>query len=450
VTHVLATPTGDDRADDVLDAIRTWNEKVPQQDRQTKYCKMASAPLVFYRGTNHLFWAKFADDQRLSCFGSPETRTWLQGDLHAYNFGAYHNNKDEIVYDLNDFDEAIIADYQYDLWRMAVSLVLIARQNGDLSARQQGKVIDAFVESYLYTLKAYRNKKRADKIYFTQKNTAGKLHDFLKSVEKTYNYKGMLKRWAPKKKNGKRRLKKPDKLSKVSPEERDMILEAMVSYRKRLNDSLAKDKDYFKVKAVAHRLQAGTGSLGTPRYYVLIEGTKSGTHDDRILDVKLQSRPTAYTYLGKQAQNEYDAQFEHEAHRHAEAYRALTRHTDRHLGWMILDDGSYSVRERSPYKEAFPGEALDTRTSFSKLAEQWAEILATDHTRANKALPEQIYQRTNKRYPAFRDLVREVAFEYAREVEADWRSFVAALEIDLDACGKQAFTLPSYKNLLPR
>ncbi len=72
---MLATPTGDNRADEALDAIRTWNEKIPQQDRQTKYCKMASTSLVFFRGTNHLFWAKFADDQRLSCFGSPETRT---------------------------------------------------------------------------------------------------------------------------------------------------------------------------------------------------------------------------------------------------------------------------------------------------------------------------------------------------------------------------------------
>lgn len=84
---------------------------------------------------------------------------------------------------------------------------------------------------------------------------------------------------------------------------------------------------------VARRLQAGTGSLGTPRYYVLIEGTKSSTdHDDRILDIKRQSRPTAYTYLGEQAQDEYDAPFEHEAQRHAAAHQALTRHTDRHLG----------------------------------------------------------------------------------------------------------------------
>ena len=171
---MLTTPTGDTRTDEVLTAIRTWNKDIPDTDRQTKYCKMASAPLVFYRGTNHLFWADFADDQRLTRFGNAETRTWLQGDLHVYNYGSYHNTKGEIVYDLNDFDEAIIADYQYDLWRMAVSLVLIARQNGDLSAEQLSMVIDAFTESYLFTIDSYRKKKQADKIYFTRKNTYGK------------------------------------------------------------------------------------------------------------------------------------------------------------------------------------------------------------------------------------------------------------------------------------
>lgn len=126
----LESTTSNARANKVLADLRSWNNALSDKDSgQSKYCKMASAPLIFYRGTNHLFWSDFSDDKRLRYFGNRQTKTWLQGDLHAYNFGSYSNSKEEVVYDLNDFDETFIADYQYDLWCMAVSLVLVARQN---------------------------------------------------------------------------------------------------------------------------------------------------------------------------------------------------------------------------------------------------------------------------------------------------------------------------------
>ena len=450
---MLTTPTGDTRTDEVLTALRTWNKDIPDTDRQTKYCKMASAPLVFYRGTNHLFWADFAGDQRLTRFGDAQTRTWLQGDLHVYNYGSYDNDKDEVVYDLNDFDEAIIADYQYDLWRMAVSIVLVARQNGDLSMGQLEKAIDTFSQSYLDTLNDYRKKKKKKvrTLYFTKDNTYGKLGRFLKSVERAYSREGMLNRWTVMI-DGERRFDLTrSKLEGAHVDERTMIHAAMTPYRKTLTDDPAKKKAYFNVKDVARRLKAGIGSLGTRRFYVLIEGGKRGDpDDDRILDVKRQTRPTAYKYLGKKAQREYDERYENDAQRHAKAYRMLTRHTDNHLGWMHLDDGYYSVRERSAFKEAFPGEALDTRTLSSELAEQWAEILATDHTRANEDLPKRLRDLTKDQEQAFLDLVREVTFSYADIVEADWNHFRAALDLQEGECDRLPFAPPSYRNMLAR
>ena len=89
-------PKGQTRPRIVIRALRAWNKELEDEDRQTKYCKMASAPLVFYRGTNRLFWADFANDKRLRDFGNAETRTWLQGDLHAYNYGSYGNAKGDV------------------------------------------------------------------------------------------------------------------------------------------------------------------------------------------------------------------------------------------------------------------------------------------------------------------------------------------------------------------
>ncbi len=242
---MLTTPTGDTRTDEVLTAIRTWNKDIPDTDRQTKYCKMASAPLVFYRGTNHLFWADFANDKRLRDFGNAETRTWLQGDLHASNYGSYGNAKGEVVYDLNDFDETIYADYQYDLWRMAVSLVLVAWQNDDLSTSQLGKVIDSFSQTYLNTLTSYRKKKNdPGEIYFTKDNIYSKLNRFLESVGDRYTRKGMLKKWAPQDKKDRRRFDvegRPTKLGEASKDEHKRIRKEMADYRETLNNDLAKD-----------------------------------------------------------------------------------------------------------------------------------------------------------------------------------------------------------------
>lgn len=465
----LSALTEETRCGKVIAALQKWNQQLFPEEREAKYCKMASAPLVFYRGTDHLFWADFAGDERLTRFGSPETRTWLQGDLHAYNYGSFENAKGEVVYDLNDFDETIHADYQYDLWRMVVSIVLVALQNNDLSSSQLEKAVDSFSRTYLDTLTSY-NKKHAEKIHFTRKNAYGDLKRFLKSVGKQYSRKGMLDNWAPKDKKGNRRFDvagRPEKLKEATEEEYKVIRKAMAAYRKTLGGDLAKHDAYFKVKDIARRLGAGTGSLGTSRFYVLIQAGKTDNPDEyRILDVKQQSRPTPYDYLDEDSQTEYEQRYDdNHARRHAVAYQALTYRTDSHLGWMHLEpievrdrdgdqvrdcSGYYSVRERSPFKEAFPGEVLDTRSAFSVLAEQWAEVLATDHARANKALPGLVKALTKKREKAFVDLLREIAFDYANQVQADWECFKTALELEGDECGKFTFVPPLYRDMLPR
>lgn len=164
---------------------------------------------------------------------------------------------------------------------------------------------------------------------------------------------------------------------------------------------------------IARRLLAGTGSLGTNRY---IAGGKGGKlNQNHILDIKRQSKPTAYTYLGEQAQREFEERFKNDAQRYTKGYKALTRRTDKHLGWMHLDSGD-------------PDFPAGYYSVFSEMAEQWAEILAADHTRANKNLPKFVhqFQLTNNQDEAFRNLAREITFSYTAQVMVDWQFFVTA------------------------
>jgi uncharacterized protein (DUF2252 family) len=386
----LVPETGDPRALEVCSAINEWNQSLSVEDRKDKYDLMAASPFAFYRGTNHLFWADLAGDTRLTQFGDYGTRTWLQGDLHTDNFGAFGNDEGEVVYDVNDFDESVIADYQYDLWRMAVSLVLVAQENGGFSHKKQANVIKAFAASYLQTLSSYLGNNSEYETIFTPDNTYGRLNNFLEGCEKQSRRSTMLEKWT-REKDGSRHFHPPEpdeKLGelKITDPRRTEILEAMEAYESDLwKKPEGHHGDYFRIKDIARRLKAGIGSLGVPRYYVLIEGETDSPDDDRILDVKHQSKPTAYYYLSEPDQIEYfqfRSQFPgEEAKWHEAAYRALARHTDDHLGWMELSDGFYSVRERSFFKETFRTEKLTTKTRFTKLAEQWGMVLATDHSR---------------------------------------------------------------------
>ncbi len=418
---------------DLKKEINGWNRSISKADRAVKYCKMTAAAFIFYRGTNHLFWADFAHDSRLKQFGNAQTRIWLQGDLHAYNFGAYENSKGELVYGLNDFDEAVIADYQYDVWRMAISLILIARENGKLSVKEQEQALDAFAKSYLNTLTDVQGNNKETATVFSKKNTHGKLNDFLKDVAKKGSRTKMLKKWTQTG-DGKRTFDfSLEKLDVPAQKVAANISKAMTAYGETLTGKLKYDAGYFKIKSIARRLMAGTGSLGTQRYYVLIEGSRASLDDDRILDVKQQSQPTPYHYSGKEFQRAYKKYARNDAQRHALAYHALTNFTDDHLGWLQLPAGFYSVRELSPYKESFPAETLTSKTRFIKLAEQWGMILAMSHARADNdsenrlidySFEEQVVKLTKDQHGEFQGVVHEIAFEYASQVEADWREFI--------------------------
>jgi uncharacterized protein (DUF2252 family) len=434
-------------------AIEDWNAWLLPGDRHDKYCDMSTSPFIFYRGSNHLFWSDLADDKRLRPFGNKKTRTWLQGDMHAENMGSFNNNKGEIVYGINDFDDAVIADYQYDVWRMAVSLVLVARQN-KISASKQGDAVDAFSRAYLHTMISYAGNNKALRTYFTKDNTCKTLSKFLKDVEKEDTRKEMLKKWTVTAKDKRffslsTQMKPPvrvtEKLSPISESERTAMYRGMPRYGKTLARGLKYDKSYFKIEDIAHRLLAGTGSTGTPRYYVLIQGNAKKTNDDRILDVKRQSKPTAYSYFDSAHQKEFDVCFPNPGARHAAAYRSLTTvrakksgriYSDDHLGWMNFFDSVNSVRERSPQKETFPTDTLTSISGLKEMAEQYAIVLATAHARAHGnfkrkptlyPLADQVAGLLKGKHRKFRELVEEVAFGYANQVAKDYRVFKAAL-----------------------
>ena len=116
------------------------------------------------------------------------------------------------MYGLNEFDEAVIADYQYDVWRMAISVVLTASSNGGECATEGvlKAAVQAFARSYLRSVLGYKHEEGGQKqkgavegqapplsMLFASMggNVKGRLLRFLAIVDREYSRKKMLKKW---------------------------------------------------------------------------------------------------------------------------------------------------------------------------------------------------------------------------------------------------------------
>lgn len=418
----------------LLEAIDNANAELRDADRAAKYARLAASPYAFFRGTNHLYWVDVWHDWRFSLYGGlPETQTWLQGDAHAFNFGAYGHHDDRVRYGMDDFDDALIGDYQYDLWRLAISLVLDARENADLSCKSIGKALKTLVKSYHAELAGHM---RGEAPQWVNAETArGPLKPFMQKVERKQSRRRMLDKWTSLADEG-RCFERPGKLAGL-PAHLDSQLRKAINeeYRSTLRGEMAQEgREHFKVKDTARRLNAGTGSLGLDRFYVLIAGDDMHQHDDVILDVKEQQAPAGLRVMNPVQRRAWRKAFPHEGARHAAAFIAIAEHPDIYLGWLHLGDKVFSVRERSPYKQDFATHKVKGGKEYRKVVKQWAGILAREHLRGASALHQDdpsrfaraVCTRVEGRMDQAVQMISTLAMSYAECVEQDYRTFVEA------------------------
>src|ERR1700686_928730 len=96
-----------------------------------KHERMAASPFGFFRGAVPLM----AHD--LSQMSNTAIYTQLCGDAHVRNLGAYAGPDGRLVFDINDFDETICGPFEWDVKRLAASLVLAGRESGHKDAAAQ-------------------------------------------------------------------------------------------------------------------------------------------------------------------------------------------------------------------------------------------------------------------------------------------------------------------------
>ncbi|MBY4678431.1 DUF2252 family protein [Marinobacterium arenosum] len=407
------------RARQLCDQIARANAHLPDEARRQKFEKMASSAFIFFRGTSHLFWHDMSRDWRISLFGGrPQSQIWLQGDAHLYNFGALHDHQDRIYYGMDDFDDAVVADYQFDLWRLAASLVLDLKERSYFSEELADRAVKQLGKHYLLAVAGSSEAQPAVRLEHAPKP----IRQFLERVHRKSSRRRMLGKWTE---PGLCRFNlQHAKLEAVDSDTRQALIEAIGHYQSTRAEPPAEPA---KVLDIARRTQAGTGSLGSHRYYALIAGPQPD--DNLILDIKQQHEPAPVAAMPALERDWYRETFSHEGRRHAQAYQAIAEHPDSWLGWLELDGAQYSVRERSPFKKDFPTDRL-TSDQYLEMAAIWGEILGREHARGSQQVQEPgsgfidfVHDQVQPERKAFLRLLRAVALNYARCCELDWQVF---------------------------
>ena len=109
------------------DIIRDFNSDREPERLSMKLEAMAADPFPFLRGTCHLYYQRLTE-KSLSPGGPP---AWICGDLHIENFGTFLGDNGLTYFDINDYDEAVVAPVTWDIVRLVTSVYVAAPGNSN-------------------------------------------------------------------------------------------------------------------------------------------------------------------------------------------------------------------------------------------------------------------------------------------------------------------------------
>ncbi|NUR06414.1 MAG: DUF2252 domain-containing protein [Nocardioidaceae bacterium] len=329
---------------DVLDdAFRDLMKADPHAFR-VKFRKMAADPFAFYRGSACLFYADvtgmrdtWADDRT--------SRVWIHGDLHAENFGTYMNSHGRMVFDVNDFDEAYIGHFSWDLRRFVASLALLGWQKA-LPDETIRDLVGKYLRAYLAQVSHYAKITEDDDFALHLDNTTGPVHDVL--VQARTASRVALLDGITRFEDHVRVFAHDGSVRRLGKAERRAVGEAFAGYLDTIPESKRFDRDlFYDVRDVVGKSGFGIGSAGLPAFNVLVEGYSQSLDNDVVLSMKQANVPAVSRFVDSA---EVDRYFAHEGHRTVVSQRALQVHTDPLLGYTDLDGVGFLVAEVSPYE----------------------------------------------------------------------------------------------------
>lgn len=410
------------RTDPVQSLIDSSERRIPSL-LPIRYARMAESPLAFLRGAA----AVMAGD--LGTSPSSGLRVQACGDCHVMNFGVYASAEGTPVFDINDFDETLPAPFEWDVKRLATSLVLAGRQAqlGEKAIRRTARIAVRAYREHLGLLaerdpfhiwhsrvdvkKALQGIKDAKEREHQERRVSG-----LDATNPAYDDFPKLATPSGK---GWRIKDNPPLIFHfgVAADDTDGLGAAALfrHYRETLPEDRRILYDRYRFVDAAFKV-VGVGSVGTFCAIGLFM-----TPDDAPLFLQIkEARPSVLApYAG-------ESLYGNQGQRVVVGQRIIQAASDLFLGWTEDAQAKrhFYVRQLKDRKLAAIGQAMQTE-SLEFYANLCGSALARAHARSGDAAEISGYLGSSETFDA---AVEAFAIAYARQCEADHRRLLKAIE----------------------
>ncbi len=397
-----------------------------------RHGRMLVSPFTFFRGAALPMVADLAT--------SPDTglRVQLCGDAHLSNFGAFGSPERRLVFDVNDFDETLPGPFEWDVKRLAASLVVAARDNG-FGAKRTRRVALAATARYRSAMREFAGMPTMT-VWYARLDVEETIARFKSQLKKQMVKQSEATAARARTRDSTQALAK---LTHVVDGEREIIsdpplivpiedLQAgaefgpgyaglgslVVGYAHTLPPDRQHLVGQFRLTRVARKV-VGVGSVGTQAWILLLEA-----HDGReslLLQAKEAQRSVLAAYAG-------ESQYEHQGERVVAGQQLMQAASDIFLGWQAITgtDGTrtdYYVRQLRDWKYSAPIEQMDHKV-MAAYGELCGWTLARAHARTGDRAAIAAYLGGSER---FEQAVTAFAFTYADQTIRDHAALAAAV-----------------------
>ncbi|WP_271252539.1 DUF2252 domain-containing protein [Pseudanabaena sp. Chao 1811] len=377
---------------------------------EAKYAAMREDkenPFVFFRATCHLF---YEDLPIVSCFKNAPL-AWICGDLHIENFGNYKADNRHVYFDINDFDEAVLAPCTWDITRLLTS-ILVACQTFSVKQSLAEELCQKFLHVYAQTI-------IEGKAYWMGADTAPKVIADLLSRKTEVKRKEILEERTDLSKDKKNRAIKLDgcKAQEISEKKKQKVKDAMKVFAAKQSNP-----DFFKVLDVAQRI-AGKGSLGLERYVVLVEG-KGSPDENYLIDLKKSMPSSLEPYVIWE-----QPKWNNASDRIVSIQMRSQAIPSAWLETVTIGKDSFVLRElqstQSPTDHLKIKKWDDQLEQSEELMQALGQVVAWSHLRSSgrqgSAISDELIDFANQ--SQWKNEVMEYAKSYSQQVHQDWQEF---------------------------
>ena len=415
-----------DRRDPVDLLIETNEGRLPALV-PIRFGRMQQSPFAFYRGSAAIMAADLAT--------TPNSGLIVQacGDAHMMNFGGFATAERNIIFDINDFDETLPAPWEWDLKRLAASIV-IAGQHLRLLDSDCARCASDAAREYRKQMADYASMRALD-VWYDRID----LEAFIaRRAEMEGEDEADVRRQAERTIERAKSRSTPDALFpklvehagdlprikddppllyhpsiEEAPGQETAFAEALVAYRASLPEHIRTLFDRFELHDVAIKV-VGVGSVGTR---CLIGLFLAGDDDPLFLQVKEARASVLAPYTTP-------SRHRNEGERVVVGQRLMQSASDIFLGWTRGQAGrDYYLRQLRDMKISPIIEDWDA-TRLRAYGRLCAWALARAHARSGDAARIAGYMGSGG---AMDDAICEFAVEYADQNRRDWRAFVKAV-----------------------